>query len=127
MGKDIITEWHSKRLTDFHIKRIIRAQSYMHDASITAYLSDVFISDGSAAGITYGHTRVDGFGRFADGHVIRTSHIRRAAKIGPFWVLKTMNSRYAIASFKRGVGRPSFQRLLRSAVEDVDGPSPAIH
>lgn len=127
MHKDINTEWHSKRLSDFHIKRIIRAQRYMHDASITAYLSDVFIADGTAVGVTYGHQQVDQFGRFADGHIMRTSHIRFAAKIGPFWVLTTMNSRYVIASFKRGDGRPSFHNLLRSAVGEVDVPSPVIH
>ncbi|KAA0982696.1 hypothetical protein FQ192_31025 [Pseudomonas sp. ANT_J12] len=82
---------------------------------ITAYLRDVFISSYSAIGIVFGHERVDQFGRFEDGHLMSTSHIRFAQKEGRFWVLTTMRSRYVVASFKKDVGRATLKTFLRAA------------
>lgn len=115
MSSDTEIELHSKRFTDFHILRLIRASKYPYDESITAYLSDVFVHSNSAVGIVYGHIKPGPHGRFADGHFLRTSDIRSARKEGRFWVLTTMNSRYVIASFKKGDGRVSFKKLLQSA------------
>lgn len=106
---------HSKRLTEFQLRRIVRASEYVYDAPITACLSDVFVSNGVAVGVVFGHTKVDRFGRFADGHLMRTSSIRYAKKEGKFWVLTTMNSRYLVASFMKGVGRPSFRAFMQPA------------
>jgi hypothetical protein len=105
----------SKRLTDFQLRRIVRASEYVYDAPITACLSDVFVSNGVAVGIVFGHTNIDPFGRFADGHLMRTSSISYAKKEGRFWVLTTMNSRYLVASFMRAEGRASFRSFLGSA------------
>lgn len=109
-------ELHSKRLTDFQIRRIVRASEYVYDAPITACLSDVFVSNGVAVGVVFGHTEVDRLGRFADGHLMRTSSIRYAKKEGRFWVLTTMNSRYLVASFMKGEGRPSFRTFMQTAM-----------
>jgi hypothetical protein len=105
-------EFHSRRLTDFHLRRILRACQHHYDPPITAYLSDVFVSGSTAVGVVYGHREVDQFGRFDDGHFLRTSSIRFAKKEGRFWVLTTMDSRYVIASFKRLDGRPSFRAFM---------------
>jgi len=107
-------ELHSKRLSDFHLRRIIRARKYAYDMPVTAYLSDVFMYAKSAVGIVYGHVNQGPHGRYADGHLLRTSDIRKVRKEGRFWVLTTMNSRYVIASFKQGYGRASFRSFLRS-------------
>ena len=41
-------EFHSRRLTDFQLRRILRACLHHYDLPITAYLSDVFISGSTA-------------------------------------------------------------------------------
>ncbi|VVO69556.1 hypothetical protein PS880_01231 [Pseudomonas fluorescens] len=115
MSSDTEIELHSKRFSDFHVLRLIRASKYLYDEPITAYLSDVFIHSNSAVGIVFGHIKPGPYGRFSDGHFLRTSDIRSARKEGRFWVLTTMNSRYVIASFKKGDGRASFKNLLQSA------------
>ena len=115
-------ELHSKRLTDFQLSRIVRASEHIYDAPITACLSDVFVSNGVAVGIVFGHTRVDRHGRFADGHLMRTSSIRNAKKEGRFWVLTTMNSRYLVASFMKGEGRPSFRTFMQPAMKGSPVP-----
>nr|WP_283188613.1 hypothetical protein [Pseudomonas sp. PMCC200344] len=115
-------ELHSKRLTDFQLSRIVRASEHIYDAPITASLSDVFVSNGVAVGVVFGHTRVDRHGRFADGHLMRTSSIRNAKKEGRFWVLTTMNSRYLVASFMKGEGRASFRSFLKSVTESSQIP-----
>jgi len=106
---DTNVELHFKRLTDFHLRRIIRAQEYAYVAPITAYLSDVFFSAGLAYGVIFEHAKRDLEGRFSDGHLLRTSTIHFVRKEGRFWVITTQNSRYLIASFKKGVGRASFR------------------
>jgi len=115
-------ELHSKRLTDFQLRRIVSASKHIYDAPVTACLSDVFVSNGVAVGVVFGHSEVDRFGRFADGHFMRTSSIRYAKKEGRFWVLTTMNSRYLVASFKKGGGRASFRSFLQSAKNTLHDP-----
>ncbi|EPL16079.1 hypothetical protein [Pseudomonas sp. CF161] len=114
MLNTINVELHGKRLTDFHLKRIVQADAQSFEERITAYLSDVFISSSSAIGVVFGHRQRDELGRFADGHFVRTSEICSARKEGKFWVITTMNSRYVLASFKRGVGRASLKTFLRA-------------
>ncbi|WP_338923896.1 hypothetical protein V0M98_37425 (plasmid) [Pseudomonas silesiensis] len=116
MVQTIDLELHEKRHTDFHQKRIDRAQAQGYDKPVTAFLSDVFITYSAAVGVTFGHKNHNAFtGRFADGHRIRTSDVQRAEKQGRFWVLTTLNSTYVVASFKREVGRPSMRSFLASA------------
>ncbi|MDI1330883.1 hypothetical protein [Pseudomonas sp.] len=114
MLNTINVELHGKRLTDFHLKRIAQADAQPFEEPITAYLSDVFISSFSAIGVVFGHKLRDELGRFADGHFVRTSEICFAKKEGKFWVLTTLNSRYVVASFKRGIGRASLKVFLRA-------------
>lgn len=112
MPSNTTLELHSRRLTDFHLGRILRACQRHYDLPITAYLSDVFVSGSTAIGVVFGHREVDQFGRLDDGHFLRTSSIRFARKEGRFWVLTTMDARYVIASFKRLDGRPSFRAFM---------------
>lgn len=113
MLNTINVELHGKSLTDFHLKRIAKADAQIFEEPITAFLSDVFIFSCTAIGVTFGHKKRDQIGQFADGHFVRTSEICFARKEGRFWVLTTMNSRYVVASFKRGYGRASLRALLR--------------
>jgi hypothetical protein len=113
MPNDIELELHSKRLTDFQLRRIIRARKHVYERPITAYLNDVFVAEESAVGIVYGHATEGPHGRYADGRFLRTCDIRYVQKEGRFWVLTTLDSRYVVASFKRDDGRASFNNFQR--------------
>ena len=113
MLNTINVELHGKRLTDFHLRRITQADAQSFHEPITAYLSDVFICSCSAVGVVFGHKRKDQYGRFADGHLIRTSDVVKAEREGRFWVLTTVNSRYVLATFQRDNGRASLRDFLR--------------
>ena len=43
MSGDTEVELHSKRLTDFDIRRLIRSSKHFYEEPVTAYLSDVFV------------------------------------------------------------------------------------
>jgi hypothetical protein len=115
-------ELHSKRLSDFQLRRIVRASEYVYDAPITACLSDVFVSNGVAVGVVFGYAKEDRFGRFADGLFMRTASIRNARKEGRFWILTTIDSRYLVASFMGGGGRASFRSFLQSTMNTPHVP-----
>lgn len=104
---------HGKRHTVFDLARILKAQAQGFDKPITAYLCGVSIKARAGLGVVFGHNRKDQYGRFGDGHLIRTSDVIKAEREGRFWVLTTENSRYVIATFQRGNGRASLRDFLR--------------
>ncbi|MNY79152.1 hypothetical protein D3C86_2196660 [compost metagenome] len=59
------------------------------------------------------------FGRFDDGHYMRTSDIVCARREGRFWVLNTLNSRYVIATFQRDIGRQTLRDFLKVSNQEV--------
>ena len=61
----------------------------------------------------FGHNRKDQYGRFGDGHLIRTSDVLKVEREGRFWVMTTVHSRYVLATFQRGNGRASLRQFLR--------------
>ncbi|MCY1366823.1 hypothetical protein D9M69_537300 [compost metagenome] len=95
-------------------KRLKQAMAHQFDEPVAGFLTHAWIVSGSCLGFVYGHVRADEFGRFADGHLMRTSDVRSAHVEGSFWVLTTMNSRYVVVSFKRHDGRPSLQYFLNN-------------
>ncbi|VVO81697.1 hypothetical protein PS900_01850 [Pseudomonas fluorescens] len=105
--------FHGKRHTDFDLKRIIKAQAQGFDEPVTAYLCGVFIRSRSGIGVVFGHKRKDQYGRFGDGHLIRTSDVLKVEREGRFWVMTTENSRYVLATFQRVNGRASLHDFLR--------------
>ena len=108
--------FHGKRHTDFDLKRIIKAQAQGFERPVTAYLCGAFIRARAGVGVVFGHDRQDQYGRFGDGHLIRTSDVRKVEREGRYWVMTTENSRYVIATFQRTNGRASlrdFQRLTK--------------
>lgn len=114
MTDTVVLEFHGKRHTDFDLARIAQAQAQGFDKPITAYLCGAFIKARTGIGVVFGHNRKDQYGRFGDGHLIRTSDVLSATKEGRFWVLTTVNSRYVIATFRPSGGRESlrcFQRI----------------
>lgn len=109
----IDVDFHGKRHTDFDLKRIIRAQEQGFDIPVTAYLCGVSIRARAGIGVVFGHKRKDQYGRFGDGHLIRTSDVLQVEREGRFWVMTTVNSRYVLATFQRDNGRASLRQFLR--------------
>lgn len=111
----IDVNFHGKRHTDFDLKRIIKAQEQGFDVPVTAYLCGVSIRSRAGIGVVFGHKRKDQYGRFGDGHLIRTSDVLKIEREGRFWVMTTVNSRYVLATFQRENGRASLRDFLRIA------------
>ena len=109
----IDVNFHGKRHTDFDLKRIIRAQEQGFDVPVTAYLCGVSIRARAGIGVVFGHKRKDQYGRYGDGHLIRTSDVLKIEREGRFWVMTTVNSRYVLATFQRDNGRTSLREYLR--------------
>jgi hypothetical protein len=109
----IDVNFHGKRHTDFDLKRIIKAQEQGFDLPVTAYLCGVSIRARAGIGVVFGHKRKDQYGRFGDGHLIRTSDVLKVEREGRFWVMTTLNSRYVLATFQRVNGRASLRQFLR--------------
>lgn len=109
----IDVNFHGKRHTDFDLKRIIKAQEQGFDLPVTAYLCGVSIRSRAGIGVVFGHRRKDQYGRFGDGHLIRTSDVLKVEREGRFWVMTTVNSRYVLATFQRDNGRASLLQFLR--------------
>lgn len=109
----IDVNFHGKRHTDFDLKRIIKAQEQGFDVPVTAYLCGVSIRARAGIGVVFGHKRKDQYGRFGDGHLIRTSDVLKVEREGRFWVMTTVNSRYVLATFQRDNGRASLLQFLR--------------
>jgi hypothetical protein len=109
----IDVNFHGKRHTDFDLKRILKAQEQGFDVPVTAYLCGVSIRSRAGIGVVFGHKRKDQYGRFADGHLIRTSDVLKIEREGRFWVMTTENSRYVLTTFQRENGRASLRKFLR--------------
>lgn len=95
------------------------ALAYTFSQPVTAYLTEARIAVCCCLGVTHRHIRADPiWGRFTDGHLIRTSDIMRIGQEGGFWVLHTYTgSFYVIASFRAEDGYKSlmeYQILLAS-------------
>ncbi|MBJ7370644.1 MULTISPECIES: hypothetical protein [Pseudomonas] len=114
--------FHSKRLSDFDLLRIHKAQAQGFDLPVTAYLNYVAIVGKSAMGVVFGHVRKGPLGRFDDGHYMRTSDIICARREGRFWVLNTLNSRYVIATFQRDIGRQTLRNFLMVSSQAIQEP-----
>ncbi|WP_285374404.1 hypothetical protein [Pseudomonas sp. lyk4-TYG-107] len=104
--------FYGKRHTDFDLTRIIKAQEQGFDLPVTAYLCGVSIRARAGIGVVFGHQRKARYGRYEDGHLIRTSDVLKVEREGRFWVMTTMNSRYVLATFQRGNGRSSLRDFL---------------
>ena len=110
----VAVDFHVKRYSDFDLLRIARAVGQRYEDEVTAFLVNVYIHRLNAIGVVFGHVHAASpIGRFADGHYLRTSDIQSLQKEGRFWVATTLNSRYVLASFRRGDGRAGLQEFLK--------------
>ncbi|MRK21536.1 hypothetical protein [Pseudomonas sp. JG-B] len=98
----------------YAVRRLAEAKRFPYTEPVTAYLTQAFITACCCIGVVHHHVRNDIWGRFADGHRIRTSDIQGVTREGGFWVLRTVNqSRYVVVTFHRHGGRQSLKAFLR--------------
>ena len=114
MPEIIEVEFHSKYLSDFQLSRLVQASLRKYTVAITAFISDAVIIEDRCLGVFFDHLQDDEEYRIANCGIICTTKIQRAWKEGRFWLLETGEGNYIVGSFKRGGGRLSFLKLLRS-------------
>jgi hypothetical protein len=107
--------FHSKDVSDFQMRRLVRASLRKYSVPITAFISDAMIADDTCFGVSFDHSKHDDAYHRADGSILLTGKIQSARKEGRFWLLETQAGNYVIASFRRDLGRASFLKLLQSA------------
>lgn len=113
-------------LSGYAARRLAEACRYSFDDPVTAYLTEVELIAACAMGRTYRHRRADIFGRFQDGHRIRTSDIRQAKQCGAYWSLYTATgSHYVVVTFAARGGRQSLNRWLGWTAQGLL-PTPAV-
>lgn len=92
--------------------RLSRAMEASFSRPVTAYLTDAYLVAGCCIGVVHRHARADIWGRFQDGHRVRTSDVLEAHQHDEFWVLHTFTgSLYVVVTF-REEGRQSLDVLL---------------
>lgn len=80
---------------------------------VTAYLTDAYLVAGCCVGVIHSHVKADSYGRFHDGHRVRTSDVLEAQLHDGFWTLRTYTgSFYVVATFKKSAGRQSLDVLI---------------
>lgn len=116
MSDEVVIEYHIKELSDFQLKRILRAMAFRYQSPITGYLSDAFITSECAVGIVFGHIDPGQFEQRSNGHILQTSRIEHLKKVGRYWVITTADGRFVLTSFKRGLGRASLRALIAGMI-----------
>lgn len=109
----------SRSISPYAKRQLAKALKANYPVRVTGFLVDTFVIANAAVGITYKHARRESTGRFADGHLIRTSDIVDLRRSDDRWLIKTVNSLYVVVTFKRHVGLPSLmtlQRMMKSSI-----------
>ena len=98
---------------------LLRAMGMSFGREVTAYLTDAYLISGCCIGVVHRHVRADVYGRFQDGHRVRTSDVLKAHQQGGFWALFTATgSLYVIVTFKED-GRLSLDWLLAQRAKGI--------
>ncbi|CEG52164.1 conserved hypothetical protein [Stutzerimonas xanthomarina] len=118
LNTTLIPETH-RSISPYAKRQLAYALKSSYPVPVTGFLVDAFVIANAAVGISYQHARRESTGRFADGHLIRTSDIIGLRRSDDRWLIKTVNSLYVVVTFKRHVGLPSLmalQRLMKSSI-----------
>ncbi|MBI6942909.1 hypothetical protein JET76_16285 [Pseudomonas putida] len=119
MLSTILIPESSRSISSYAERQLAHALKASYPIPVTGFLVDAFVIANAAVGISYQHARRESTGRFADGHLIRTSDIVELRRSDGRWFIKTRNSLYVVVTFKRHVGLPSLmalQRLMKSRI-----------
>lgn len=107
----------------FQITRIMQAMGQQYPVPITAYLSDVEISNDCAVGVVVGQIVPGLIEKRTGEYLLTTTPIFSLIRVGRFWVVDAKARNFVLTSFKRGAGRKSLRTLIATA--DQPDASPA--
>lgn len=117
----------SRAISPYARRQLAEALKATYPVPVTGFLVDAFVVANAGVGIIYRHARRDSTGRFADGHLVRTSDIVSIECIDGRWLITTVNSMYVVVTFKRHIGRPSIVSLQRFMKSNIVLASSQIH
>lgn len=83
-------------LSRYAARRLAQARRICFGRPVTAYITNAQIIARAGFGVMHDHIKADAWGRFSDGHRVRTSDVMRTERIDGFYVLHT---RYSVVGF----------------------------
>lgn len=121
MPEVIEIEFHSKELSDFRMRRLVRANLRKFSVPITAFISDATIAEDTCLGVSFDHIELDDVYRPADCAILRTGKIQRTWKEGSSGYLKRER---AITSSAASCAMPGGEVFLRCFAQANASESP---
>jgi len=112
---DEIMRYPGEEPSIFQLTRIIQAMGQQYPVPITAYLSDVEISNDFAVGVVVGQIVPGLIEKRTGAYLLTTTPIFSLNRVGRFWVVDTKAGNFVLTSFKRGAGRKSLRALIATA------------
>ncbi|HDS1699032.1 MULTISPECIES: hypothetical protein [unclassified Pseudomonas] len=112
---DEIMSYPGEEPSIFQLTRIIQAMAQQYPVPITAYLSDVEISNECAVGVVVGQIVPGLIEKRTGAYLLTTTPIFSLFRVGRFWVVDTKAGNFVLTSFKRGAGRKSLRAFITSA------------
>lgn len=112
---DEIMRYPGEEPSIFQLTRIIQAMGQKYPVPITAYLSDVEISNDCAVGVVVGQIVSGLIEKRTGAYLLTTTPIFSLIKVERFWVVDTKSGNFVLTSFKRGAGRKSLRALIATA------------
>lgn len=115
-------------LSTYAQRRLARIQRADFGIPVTAYIVNAYFSSCCCVGNVYGHVRRQPDGKFADGHLIRTSDICIIDDWEICWSFRTESgSHYVVVTFKQTGGRSSLAALINILVKGFHVTARGIH
>ncbi|WAH60644.1 hypothetical protein LZ023_14495 [Pseudomonas silvicola] len=106
-----------RELNSFQRLLLARAAQTIWPIRVKAYLTDVRVHGQILLGVNWGnHAAKSANGHFANGHLIHTSNVMGANRVGKHWFIQTLNSYYVVVHFAKG-GRAEFAERRKSFVK----------
>lgn len=108
-------------------EKLARAMETWFGRPVTAYLTDAYFVAGCCIGVVHHHAQTDVYGRFQDGHRVRTSDIVEAHAHGEFWSLRSFTgSHYVVVTFHTEGGQQSLDVLLEQRNKGMHTTPPGV-
>ncbi|WP_409283005.1 hypothetical protein [Pseudomonas putida] len=112
---DEIVSYPGEEPSTLQLTRIIQAMGQLYPMPITAYLSDVEISNDCAVGVVVGQIVPGLIEKRTGAYLLTTTPIFSLDRVERFWVVGTKAGNFVLTSFKRGAGRKSLRALMATS------------
>lgn len=107
-------------LSSYAARKLAQARRVYFGRPVTAYITNAQIIARAGFGFVHSHIKADAWGRFNDGHRVRTSDVMRTECIEGFYVLYTRSgSLYVIVTFDPDGGRQSLDEYNAFSPADL--------